>query len=50
MLAIHYSLMAAGYRASRRISPAAAQKALEEMSTVVAYFANSIGEGAASAA
>jgi hypothetical protein len=50
MLAIHYSLMAAGYRASRRISPAAAQKALEEMSAVVAYFANSIGEGAASAA
>ena len=50
MLAIHYSLMAAGYRAIRGISPAAAQRALEEMSTVVAYLANSIGEGAASAA
>jgi hypothetical protein len=50
MLAIHYSLAAACYRASSGISIAAARRALEEMSMVVAYFANSIGEASASAA
>ena len=50
MLSLHYTMMAASYRLSRRISPAASLKALEEMSTVVAYFANSMGEGAESPA
>jgi hypothetical protein len=49
MLTIHYSLMAAWYRASRRVSPAAALRALDEMSTVLAYLANSLGEARASA-
>jgi hypothetical protein len=50
MLAIHYSLAATWYKASRSVSPAAARKALEEMSTVVAYFANSLGEATAASA
>jgi hypothetical protein len=49
MLAIYYCLAAACYRASSRISTAAARRALEEMSMVVAYFANSIGEASATA-
>jgi len=50
MLAIHYHLAAACYRASRGISASAARGALEEMSLVVQHFANSIGEAAVSAA
>jgi hypothetical protein len=50
MLATHYRLMAAWYEASNKISPASARKALEEMSNVLAYFANSIGEAAVSPA
>jgi hypothetical protein len=42
--------MSAWYEASSKISPASARKALEEMSNVLAYFANSIGEAAASPA
>src|ERR1700691_3035999 len=41
MLAIHYSLTAAWYRTSSRISTSAARMALDEMSMVVAHFANS---------
>ncbi len=47
MLAIHYCLASVRYRASSRISTAEARRALQEMSVVVAYFANSIGEAAA---
>ena len=50
MLAVHYSLAGAWYKASRSVSPAAARKALQEMSSVVAYFANSFGEAAAASA
>jgi len=47
MLAIHYNLMSLSYRVSRTISASAARRSLEEMSMVVAHFANSIGEGVA---
>jgi hypothetical protein len=50
MLALNYRVMRACYRLSSSVSPAAARKALEEMSMVVAHFANSMGqltEGAA---
>ena len=50
MLAINYRLTRAWYRASSQFSPAAARRALEEMSMMVAHFANSMGEQAASAA
>ena len=50
MLAVHYRLVAAWYRISSPISPASARKALEEMSSVIAHFANSIGEAAVSPA
>ncbi len=46
MLQLNYRLMGAWYRMSRPISVAAARKALEEMSMVVAYFANVMGERA----
>jgi len=44
MLAIHYRLSRVWFRASNRFSPAAARRALEEMSMVVAHFANVMGE------
>jgi hypothetical protein len=47
MLEINYRLMGAWYRVSSRFSTAAARRALEEMSLVVAYFANTMGERAA---
>ena len=50
MLAINYRVTRACYRASSQFSPAAARRALEEMSMVVAHFANVMGEQAASAA
>lgn len=46
MLAINYRLMGAWYSTARRFSPAAAHSALQEMATVVAHFANSMGERA----
>jgi hypothetical protein len=46
MLSINYKLMGMWFAAARRFSPAAAQQALQEMSTVVAHFANSMGERA----
>jgi hypothetical protein len=49
MLAIHYRIAAIWYRASGGVSVSAARKALEEMSHVVAHFANSMGECAAAA-
>ena len=50
MLAIHYQVTRAWFRASSRFSTAAARRALEEMSMVVAHFANVMGEQAAGAA
>jgi hypothetical protein len=50
MLEINYRLTRAWYRTSSQFSAAAAQRALEEMSMVVAHFANIMGEQAASAA
>jgi hypothetical protein len=50
MLEINYRLMGAWYSLSRRFSPAAACRALDEMASVVAHFANSMGERAAEGA
>jgi len=44
MLALNYRVMRAWYRVSSTFSPAAARKALEEMSMVVAHFANAMGQ------
>jgi hypothetical protein len=44
MLEIDYRLMRAWYSLSRRFSPAAAMSALDEMTQVVAHFANAMGE------
>jgi hypothetical protein len=44
MLALYYRVMEIGYGASRGISESFARKALEEMSQVVAHFANALGE------
>jgi hypothetical protein len=50
MLRINYRLMSAWYSVSRNFSPAAASRAIEEMSQVVAHFANAMGERAAAGA
>jgi hypothetical protein len=50
MLAVHYRVMQAWFAVTRRVSSSAACQALDEMSRVVAYFANATGERAASAA
>ena len=50
MLEINYRLMGAWYSVTRRFSPAAARRALDEMSTVIAHFANSMGERAIASA
>jgi hypothetical protein len=50
MLAVYYRLTTVWYRTCRWISTAAARMALQEMSMVVAHFANSLGEAAASSA
>jgi len=44
MLSLNYRVMRAWYRVSGVFSPAAARKALEEMSLVVAHFANAMGQ------
>jgi hypothetical protein len=44
MLALNYRVMRGWYRVSSTFSPAAARKALEEMSMVVAHFANAMGQ------
>lgn len=46
MLALNYRLMGAWFRLSRRFSLEASRRALEEMSLVVAHFANAMGERA----
>jgi len=50
MLEINYKLMSAWFSISKRFSESAAQRALEEMATVVAHFANTMGERAQAAA
>lgn len=50
MLEIHYRLMGAWYQASRKLSPSAACRALDEMASVVAHFANSMGAQTSAAA
>jgi len=50
MLAMNYRLMDAWYQVSRRFSTEAARRALEDMSLVVAHFANVMGERSACAA
>lgn len=47
MLQVDYRMMRAWYRVSRNLSPSVACRALEEMSQVVAHFANSMGERSA---
>jgi hypothetical protein len=46
MLAFNYRLAAARYEVTQRYSVQSARQALEEMSLVVAHFANSVGEAA----
>jgi hypothetical protein len=50
MLAVNYRMMRAWYRVSSRFSESTACRALEEMSQVVAHFANTMGERAAAGA
>jgi hypothetical protein len=50
MLEIHYRLMGAWYSTSRHLSPVAARRALDEMASVVAHFANSMGAQTSGAA
>lgn len=50
MLEINYKLMGAWYSTCRKLSPTAALRALDEMSTVVAHFANLMGERAVAGA
>jgi hypothetical protein len=47
MLEINYRVMSAWYSVSRKFSPAAASRAIDEMSQVVAHFANAMGERSA---
>lgn len=47
MLSIHYFLTGVWYRTSARFSEKYGRQALEQMSQVVAHFANTIGEAAA---
>jgi len=50
MLAMNYRVMHAWSRAIGTFSPSAARQALEEMSMVVAHFANAMGQQTAGAA
>jgi hypothetical protein len=50
MLAFNYRVAAARYQFGQQFSANAAREALEEMSMVVAHFANSLGEASAAAA
>ncbi len=47
MLEMNYRLVSTWARMSRSFSPAASRRALEEMSLVVAHFANMMGERSA---
>jgi hypothetical protein len=48
MLAIHYRITRSWYQVTHQFSTRSAREALDGMAAVVAYFANSIGEAAAS--
>ena len=50
MLRVHYNVSRTRFAFSKRLSQSASRHALEEMSNVVAYFANVIGERALTAA
>src|SRR5580704_14487011 len=50
MLAFNYRLAGMRYQFAQRFSMESARQALEEMSMVVAHFANSVGEAAATSA
>lgn len=50
MLKVHYRLMRGWYRVTRNLAPSAAYRALDEMASVVAHFANTMGAQAAAAA
>ncbi len=47
MLQVNYRLMGAWYNVSRRFSAEMGRRALDEMSLVIAHFANAMGERAA---
>jgi hypothetical protein len=49
MLEINYKVMSSWYSVSKRFSATSAHKALEEMASVVAHFANAMGERAQAA-
>jgi len=44
MLQVNYRLMDAVYKLSHRFSPEMGRRALDEMSSVIAHFANAMGE------
>lgn len=44
MLGLHYRVTSTWYSFARRFSPTAAQNALQEMSQIVAHYANALGE------
>ncbi len=46
MLKLNYQLMSAWCSLSRRLSPEAGRRALDEMSMIVSHFANAMGERA----
>ncbi|MCP5111493.1 MAG: hypothetical protein GY953_11730 [bacterium] len=50
MLRVDFRLMRMGYSIARRVSESRSRAALEEMSLIVAHFANSFGEKAAGSA
>jgi hypothetical protein len=50
MLDMNYRVLRSWYSVIRRFSPAAAARALDEMSQVIAHFANVMGESAACSA
>jgi hypothetical protein len=50
MLRVHYKVSRVRFSVSKRLSQSASRQALEEMSSVVAHFANVIGERALTAA
>lgn len=47
MLSVHYFLTGVWYRTSTRFSETCGRQALEQMSQVVAHFANAVGEASA---
>ena len=47
LLMLDYWILQAWYSVARRVAPLQARKALEEMSSIVSYFASSVGHHAA---